>query len=303
MTPGYLLGGRHADLLGEDRARDPIWKTALGANVVWGIPFGFLVMVAVWNRYDARVEEAARDLGADQRADVPRGDAAADLDRDLRLLLVRLHADLERLRPDGALPERATDTLPLTIGGLTFTGAIRPDLYALGTATTLVSLLAIGLLLVVAAIRLRFRAARCAGRGGARSCRRRSTPGWPGRVPRRHPPRSSACGLLRCMRRERERVARVLGRTDRDLEIGEPAVAAPVGDTHACVPRPPPNRKEISPLSCDPFEHAVGGAALQARQRDRRGVRCGRRAEPSVGRDPDAEHVAWIRVLGEGSHG
>jgi len=47
-------------------------------------------------------------------------------------------------------------TLPLTIGGLTFTGAIRPDLYALGTATTLVSLGAIVLLLVVAAVRLRF---------------------------------------------------------------------------------------------------------------------------------------------------
>jgi ABC-type spermidine/putrescine transport system permease subunit II len=50
----------------------------------------------------------------------------------------------------------STDTLPLTIGGFTFTGAIRPDLYALGTATTLVSLFAITLLLVVAAIRLRF---------------------------------------------------------------------------------------------------------------------------------------------------
>ena len=31
---------------------------------VWALPFGFLVMVAVWNRYDRRVEEAARDLGA-----------------------------------------------------------------------------------------------------------------------------------------------------------------------------------------------------------------------------------------------
>ena len=30
-----------------------LWNTALGANMVWGIPFGFLVMLAVWNRYDA----------------------------------------------------------------------------------------------------------------------------------------------------------------------------------------------------------------------------------------------------------
>ena len=31
---------------------------------MWGIPFGFLVMLAVWNRYDEHIEEAARDLGA-----------------------------------------------------------------------------------------------------------------------------------------------------------------------------------------------------------------------------------------------
>ena len=67
MTPGYLLAVGTQIFwakIGEDAT---IWKTALGANVIWGIPFGFLVMVAVWNRYDARVEEAARDLGADQR--------------------------------------------------------------------------------------------------------------------------------------------------------------------------------------------------------------------------------------------
>ena len=74
---------------------------AIGTNVVWAIPFGFLVMVAVWNRYDARVEEASRDLGASSAAHVPRGDAAARLDRALRRVPVRLHALLERVRPDG----------------------------------------------------------------------------------------------------------------------------------------------------------------------------------------------------------
>ena len=58
-----------------------LWKTALGANVIWGIPFSFLVMLAVWNRYDRRIEEAARDLGAEREDDVPGGDAAARLDR------------------------------------------------------------------------------------------------------------------------------------------------------------------------------------------------------------------------------
>ena len=58
-----------------------LWYTALGANVIWGIPFGFLVMLAVWNRYD----RAHRGGGARPRrepvAHVPRGDAAARLDR------------------------------------------------------------------------------------------------------------------------------------------------------------------------------------------------------------------------------
>jgi putative spermidine/putrescine transport system permease protein len=157
MTPGFLLG-LGTQLFWSWMGQAPsLWKTALGANVIWGIPFGFLVMLAVWNRYDERVEEAARDLGADQRRTFREvtlplvwtgifgcflfGFTLTWNDYDRSILLV-----------SGS----ETQTLPLTIGGLTFTGAIRPDLYALGTATTLVSLLAILLLLGVAAIRLRF---------------------------------------------------------------------------------------------------------------------------------------------------
>jgi putative spermidine/putrescine transport system permease protein len=157
MTPGFLLG-LGTQLFWSWMGRPPsLWKTALGASVFWGIPFGFLVMLAVWNRYDERVEEAARDLGANQRRTFREvtlplvwtgilgcflfGFTLTWNDYDRSILLV-----------SGS----ETQTLPLTIGGLTFTGAIRPDLYALGTATTLVSLLAIVVLLAVAAIRLRF---------------------------------------------------------------------------------------------------------------------------------------------------
>ena len=34
--------------------------------MVWTLPFGFLVMMAVFNRFDSRLEEAARDMGADE---------------------------------------------------------------------------------------------------------------------------------------------------------------------------------------------------------------------------------------------
>lgn len=160
MTPGFLLAlGTQLFWRFIDEPTS-LWKTALGTNAIWGIPFGFLVMLAVWNRYDEHVEEAARDLGANQlrtfrEVTLPLvwtglfgcflfGFTLAWNDYDRTLLLI------------GGIE---TQTLPLQIAGLTFTAAIRPDLYALGTATTLVSILAIGLLLVVASLRLRFRAA------------------------------------------------------------------------------------------------------------------------------------------------
>lgn len=159
MTPGYLLAVGTQLFWAKLGKEAGIWETALGANVIWGIPFGFLVMIAVWNRYDPGVEEAARDLGADQKRTF----------REVTLPLIWTGIfgaalfgftltwnDYDRTI---LFQNASTDTLPLTIGGFTFTGAIRPDLYALGTATTLVSLLAIGLMLVVVAVRTRLVAA------------------------------------------------------------------------------------------------------------------------------------------------
>jgi putative spermidine/putrescine transport system permease protein len=157
MTPGFLLAVGTQLLwayLGLDTS---IWHTALAGNVVWGIPFGFLVMLAVWNRYDPRVEEAARDLGADQKRTF----------REVTLPLVWTGLfgcflfgftltwnDYDR---SVLFQTRATDSLPLEIGGITFTGGVRPDLYALGTATTVLSLLVIGILLALASVRVPFR--------------------------------------------------------------------------------------------------------------------------------------------------
>ncbi len=41
------------------------WATSgLGAQLAWTLPFGLLIMFAVFNRFDRSYEEAARDLGA-----------------------------------------------------------------------------------------------------------------------------------------------------------------------------------------------------------------------------------------------
>ena len=159
MTPGFLLAVGTQLFWSYLGFSPTIWKTALGANVVWGIPFGFLVMLAVWNRYDQRIEESARDLGADQRRTF--------LEVTLPLVWTGIFGcflfgftlawnDYDR---SVLFQTSATDSLPLEIGGITFTSSIRPDLYALGTATTILTLFVIGALLLVASLRLKRRGA------------------------------------------------------------------------------------------------------------------------------------------------
>ena len=41
-----------------------LFTSALGAHLTWTLPFGLLIMFAVFNRFNPAYEEAARDLGA-----------------------------------------------------------------------------------------------------------------------------------------------------------------------------------------------------------------------------------------------
>jgi putative spermidine/putrescine transport system permease protein len=159
MTPGFLLAVGTQLFWAYMGFGTGIYTTALGANVIWGIPFGFLVMLAVWNRYDARVEEAARDLGADQKRTFREVTLPLVWTGIFGCFLFGFTLTWNDYDRTVLFQTRATDSLPLEIGGLTFTSGVRPDLYALGTATTALSLLAIGALLVVASLRLRFRGA------------------------------------------------------------------------------------------------------------------------------------------------
>ena len=156
MAPGFLLGLGTQLFWKAMGQQTTMWLTALGANTVWGIPFGFLVMVAVWNRYDDHIDEAARDLGA----------GAARTFKEVTLPLVwtgifgafLFGFTLTWNDFDRTVLLVLDNTLPLQIVGLIQASAIRPDLYALGTATTLVSLLVIFLLLIVLVVGNRLRA-------------------------------------------------------------------------------------------------------------------------------------------------
>ena len=158
MTPGFLLGLGTQLLWKFMGVQTGLWLTALGANTVWGIPFGFLVMLAVWNRYDDHIEEAARDLGAN----------VATTFREVTLPLVwtgifgaaLFGFTLTWNDFDRTVLLVLDNTLPLQIVGLIQASAIRPDLYALGTATTLVTLALIFSVLIAVTIRLRLRGRR-----------------------------------------------------------------------------------------------------------------------------------------------
>jgi putative spermidine/putrescine transport system permease protein len=158
MTPGFLLGLGTQLLWKAMGIQTSLWGSALGANSVWGIPFGFLVMLAVWNRYDEHIEEAARDLGAN----------LAQTFREVTLPLVwtgifgaaLFGFTLTWNDFDRTVLLVLDNTLPLQIVGLIQASAIRPDLYALGTATTLVTLVLIFSVLVVVTVRLRLRGRR-----------------------------------------------------------------------------------------------------------------------------------------------
>jgi putative spermidine/putrescine transport system permease protein len=155
MTPGFLLSLGTAlfwQYLGEV---PDLWKTALGTNVVWGVPFGFLVMVAVWNRYDSRIEEAARDLGAGRLRTYREVTIPLIWTGLLGAFLFGVTLSWNEYDRTALVLGANQATLPVQIFAFTVASVIRPDLYALGTATTLASLLAVGAFLVGAAIYLR----------------------------------------------------------------------------------------------------------------------------------------------------
>lgn len=122
-----------------------MFTSGLGAQLTWTLPFGLLIMFAVFNRFNPAFEEAARDLGATPWQSF----------RHVVLPLIgpslvgvgmfgfTLSWD-EIARSSQAMGD--LNTLPLELQGLTTT-VTTPVIYALGTVTTVVSFLVMGLTL------------------------------------------------------------------------------------------------------------------------------------------------------------
>jgi putative spermidine/putrescine transport system permease protein len=122
---------------------DPAWySSAFGAHLTWTLPFGLLIMFAVFNRFDRAWEEAALDLGASpwQRFRYVVLPIIAPSVVGVALFGFTLSYD-EFART--LLTAGSDNTLPLEIFGMT-TNVTTPVLYALGTVTTGLSFLVIG---------------------------------------------------------------------------------------------------------------------------------------------------------------
>jgi putative spermidine/putrescine transport system permease protein len=124
-----------------------LFTSGLGAQLTWTLPFGLLIMFAVFNRFNPAYEEAARDLGASPWqafAYVVLPLIGPSL-VGVGMFGFTLSWD-EIARSSQAMGD--LNTLPLELQGLTTT-VTTPVIYALGTVTTVVSFAVMGLTLAV----------------------------------------------------------------------------------------------------------------------------------------------------------
>lgn len=160
-APGYILGigiGLMFNLFG--------WPTnwyssALGSQLSWTLPFGVLITFAVFGRFNPAYEEAARDLGATPAQTLRMVVLPILLPGIIAIALFGFTLSYDEfartLQTTGP-----SNTVPIEIWSMT-QNVTSPSIYALGTVTTGISFLIIGLALgAIALIQHR----RNAGGGG-----------------------------------------------------------------------------------------------------------------------------------------
>ena len=142
------------------------WSTSgFGSQLTWTLPFGLLIMFAVFNRFDKSYEEAARDLGAGPWQTLRHVVLPIIAPSLIGVALFGFTLSYDEFART-LLTAGSYNTLPLEIYGMT-TNVTTPVLYALGTLTTVFSLLMIGFFLGVAwwSSRRKARAGSDAGKG------------------------------------------------------------------------------------------------------------------------------------------
>jgi len=133
------------------------WATSgFGAQLTWTLPFGLLIMFAVFNRFDKSYEEAARDLGASSWQTVRHVVLPIIAPSLIGVALFGFTLSYDEFARS-LLTAGSYNTLPLEIFGMT-TNVTSPVLYALGTLTTAFSFLIIASFIALAVVLRRRRA-------------------------------------------------------------------------------------------------------------------------------------------------
>jgi putative spermidine/putrescine transport system permease protein len=139
-------------------------SSGFGAQLTWTLPFGLLIMFAVFNRFDASYEEAARDQGASSWQTIRYVVLPIIAPSLIGVALFGFTLSYDEFART-LLTAGSYNTLPLEIFGMT-TNVTTPVIYALGTLTTVFSFLVVGLCLLGITVmgRRRARAAEGAGK-------------------------------------------------------------------------------------------------------------------------------------------
>ena len=137
MVPGVLVGlgmALVANTLGIDRHW---WGTAFVLHVVYTFPFAFLVMLAIFNRFDATVEEASWSLGVSPARTFRKITFPLIFPGVLSAMLFAFTLSYDEFSRTLFASGRDL-TLPLAIYG-TFSVEVHPNVFAFGVLTTLFS--------------------------------------------------------------------------------------------------------------------------------------------------------------------
>jgi putative spermidine/putrescine transport system permease protein len=124
-----------------------MFTSGLGAHLSWTLPFGLLIMFAIFNRFNRAYEEAARDLGASSWQTIRHVVVPMIAPSLIGVALFGFTLSWDELARSSQAMGSA-NTLPIELQALTTT-VTTPAIYALGTTTTGVSFLVIGTALAV----------------------------------------------------------------------------------------------------------------------------------------------------------
>ncbi|PYE26074.1 putative spermidine/putrescine transport system permease protein [Rhizobium sp. PP-CC-3A-592] len=142
MVPGVLVGlgmALVANVLGIDRHW---WGTAFVLHVVYTYPFAFLVMLAILNRFDPSVEEAAWSLGVSPIRTFRKITFPLIFPGVLSAMLFAFTLSYDEFSRTLFASGRDL-TLPLAIYG-TFSVEVHPNVFAFGVLTTIFSFALLG---------------------------------------------------------------------------------------------------------------------------------------------------------------